>query len=74
MKAGYITKAFASDSFAVKVKAFLFITVNLPNIMAKSNFRGQAYASGLIAGDIIAKICSRTVGIFQVAGKGFFRG
>jgi hypothetical protein len=72
-KAGYVTKAFASGSFAVGVGAFLFVAVNLPNMAAKSSFR-EAYASGSIVGNIIAKICSRTMGIFQVAGKGFFRG
>ena len=63
-KAGHVTKAFASGSFAVGVGAFLFVAVNLPDMAAKSNFKGQAYASGLIAGNIIAKIYFRTVGIF----------
>jgi formaldehyde-activating enzyme involved in methanogenesis len=40
VKAGHIIKAFASSLFTVRVGAFLFITVNLPNIAAKSNFRG----------------------------------
>jgi hypothetical protein len=62
-KAGYITKAFTSGSFAVRVGAFLFVAVNLPNMAAKSSFR-EAYASSLITGDVIVKICSRTVGIF----------
>jgi hypothetical protein len=39
-KAGYIIKAFASSSFTVRVEAFLFIAVNLPDIVAKSNFKG----------------------------------
>ena len=63
-KIGHVTKAFASGSFTVGIGAFLFITVNPLNIAVKSNFKGQAYTSSLIAGDIIAKICSRTVGIF----------
>jgi len=62
-KAGYITKAFTSSSIAVRVGAFLFITVNLPNIAAKSSFR-EAYASSLIVGNVIVKIYSRTMGIF----------
>jgi hypothetical protein len=62
-KAGYIIKAFASGSFAVRVGAFLFVTVNLPDIVAKSSFR-EAYTSSLIIGNIIVKICSRTIGIF----------
>jgi len=62
-KAGYIMKAFASSSIAVRVGAFLFIAINLPNMAAKSSFR-EAYTSSLIAGNVIAKICSRTVGIF----------
>jgi len=40
VKAGYIIKAFTSSLFAVKVGAFLFIAINLPNIAAKSSFRG----------------------------------
>jgi len=40
VKAGHIMKAFASNSFAVRIEVFLFIAVNLPNIAAKSNFRG----------------------------------
>jgi len=63
-KAGHVTKAFANGLFVVGVGAFLFIAVNLPNIAAKSSFRGQAYASGSIVGDVMAKICFRTVGIF----------
>jgi hypothetical protein len=39
-KAGYVIKAFTSSSFAVRVGAFLFITMNFPDIAAKSNFRG----------------------------------
>jgi hypothetical protein len=62
-KAGYITKAFTSSSFTVRVGAFLFITVNLPNIAAKSSFR-EAYTSSSITGNVIVKIYSRTVGIF----------
>jgi len=63
-KAGHITKAFASGLFAVRVGAFLFVAVNLPDMAAKSSFRGQAYTSSSIAGDVMAKICFRTVGIF----------
>ena len=62
-KAGHVIKAFASGLITVRVGAFLFIAVNLPNIAAKSSFR-EAYASSLIAGDVIVKIYSRTVGIF----------
>ena len=62
-KAGYITKAFTIGSFAVRVGVFLFVAVNLPNMAAKSSFR-EAYASGLIIGNIIVKIYSRTMGIF----------
>jgi hypothetical protein len=39
-KAGHIIKAFTSNLFAVGVKAFLFVAVNLPNMAAKSNFGG----------------------------------
>ena len=62
-KIGHITKAFTSGLFAVKVGVFLFITINLLNMAAKSNFR-QAYAFSSIAGNIIVKICSKTVEIF----------
>jgi hypothetical protein len=40
VKAGYVIKAFTSSLFAVGVEAFLFIAVNLPDMAAKSNFRG----------------------------------
>jgi len=40
VKAGYVTKAFTSGLFTVRVKVFLFIAMNLPNIAAKSSFRG----------------------------------
>jgi len=39
-KAGYVIKAFTSSSFVVREGAFLFIAVNLPNMAAKSSFRG----------------------------------
>jgi 3-dehydroquinate dehydratase len=39
VKAEHVMKAFASSLFAVKIKAFLFVAVNLPDMAAKSNFR-----------------------------------
>ena len=63
-KAGHVIKAFTSSLFIVRVGAFLFVAINLPNMAAKSSFRGQAYASSSIVGDVIAKIYFRTMGIF----------
>jgi hypothetical protein len=40
VKVRHIMKAFASNSFVIKVGVFLFIAVNLPDMAAKSNFRG----------------------------------
>jgi hypothetical protein len=40
VKVGHVIKAFTSSSFTVKVRAFLFVAMNLPDMAAKSNFRG----------------------------------
>ena len=63
-KVEYIIKTFASGLFTVRVGVFPFTAINLLNMAVKSNFKGQAYASSSIVGNIIAKIYSKTVGIF----------
>jgi hypothetical protein len=40
VKTGHVIKAFTSSLFAVRVRAFFFIAINLPDMAAKSNFRG----------------------------------